>query len=100
MSKFKYLIATLGGFQFGYAIGIMAGAILFIAAQFALTPSQEGLAVSAFVIGAFLGTAIAGPLANGIGRKRTQQCLALVFILGTLLVMTSSALPQLVLARI
>lgn len=100
MSKFKYLIATLGGFQFGYAIGIMAGAILFIAAQFSLTPSQEGLAVSAFVIGAFLGTGIAGPFANGIGRKRTQQCLALVFILGTILVMTSSAFPQLMLARI
>ncbi len=100
MSKFKYLIATLGGFQFGYAIGIMAGAILFIAAQFAFTPSQEGLAVSAFLMGALPGTGITGPVANWIGRKRTQQYLALIFILGTILVITSTALPQLMLARI
>lgn len=100
MSKFKYLIATLGGFQFGYAIGIMAGAILFIAAQFALTPSQEGLAVSAVLMGTLPGTGIAGPLANRIGRKRTQQYLALAFILGTILVITSTALPQLMFARI
>jgi MFS family permease len=100
MNKFKYLIATLGGFQFGYAIGIMAGAILFIAAQFSLTPDQEGLAVSAFLMGAFPGTGIAGPLANWIGRKKTQQSLAIVFIIGTVLVMTSTALPQLMFARI
>lgn len=100
MSKLKYLIATLGGFQFGYAIGIMAGAILFIATQFSLTTSQEGLAVSAFVMGAFLGSGIAGPLANAMGRKRVQQCLALVFILGTILVITGAALPQLIAARI
>jgi len=100
MSRFKCFIPALSGFQFGYAIGIMAGAILFIASQFALTPSQEGLAVTAFVIGALLGTGIGGPLANVIGRKRAQQSLALLFILGTILVITSSAFPQLMLARI
>ncbi|HEX4839556.1 MAG TPA: MFS transporter [Rhabdochlamydiaceae bacterium] len=100
MNKFKYLIATLGGFQFGYAIGIMAGAVLFIASQFALTPEQQGLAVSAFLMGALPGTAVAGPLANRLGRKRTQQLMALVFIFGTLLVVTASALPQLMAGRI
>jgi major inositol transporter-like SP family MFS transporter len=64
MNQFKYFIATLGGFQFGYAIGIMSGAILFIIPQFLLTPSQEGLALSAFLMGAPPGSAIAGPLAN------------------------------------
>ncbi len=100
MNKFKYLIATLGGFQFGYAIGIMAGAILFIAAKFSFSPEQEGLAVSSFLMGALPGTGIAGPLCNWIGRKKTQQLMALVFIIGTLLVITSTALPQLMVARI
>jgi MFS family permease len=100
MNKFKYLIATLGGFQFGYAIAIMAGAILFIGAQFSLTAEQQGLAVSAFLMGALPGTAITGPLANWLGRKKIQQFMALVFILGTVLVVTSTALPQLIIARI
>lgn len=100
MNKLKYLIASLGGFQFGYAIGIMSGAILFITSQFGLTPSQEGLAVSAFLMGALPGTVIAGPLANRIGRKKTQQLMALLFLLGTFLAISSSALFQLVAARI
>lgn len=100
MNQFKYFVATLGGFQFGYAIGIMSGAILFIAAQFLLTPSQEALALSAFLIGAPLGSAITGPLANWLGRKKTQQLMALLFLIGTLLAVTSTALPGLMIARI
>jgi MFS family permease len=100
MNKFKYFIATLGGFQFGYAIGIMAGAILFIAAQFSLTPDQEGLAVSSFLMGALPGAGIAGPLSNRLGRKKTQQWMSILFLIGTALVITSTALPQLMIARI
>ena len=100
MNQFKYFIATLGGFQFGYAIGIMSGAILFIIPQFLLTPSQEGLALSAFLMGAPPGSAIAGPLANWLGRKKTQQLMALLFFIGTLLAMTSTSLPGLMVARI
>jgi SP family arabinose:H+ symporter-like MFS transporter len=100
MNKFKYLIATLGGFQFGYAIGIMSGAILFIATQFLFSPEQQGMAVSAFLMGAVPGTVISGPLANWFGRKKTQQLMAFLFLIGTLLVITSTALPQLMVARI
>lgn len=100
MNSFKYFIATLGGFQFGYAIGIMSGAILFMATQFSFSPEQQGLAVSAFLMGALPGTGIAGPLANRLGRKKTQQIMALLFLVGTFLVITSTALPQLMAARI
>jgi MFS family permease len=51
-------------------------------------------------MGALPGTGIAGPLANWIGRKKTQQLMALVFIIGTLLVITSTALPLLMVGRI
>jgi MFS family permease len=100
MNRLKYLIATLGGFQFGYAIGVMAGAILFIAKQFSLSPEQEGLAVSIFLIGALLGTAVSGSIANGIGRKYTQQAMAVLFIVGTLTVISAHALPALIIGRI
>ncbi len=100
MNSFKYFIATLGGFQFGYAIGIMAGAILFIAAQFSLSPEQQGIAVSVFLIGAFLGSVISGSLANRIGRKRSQQLLALFFLVGTIVVVTAASLPPIAIGRI
>ncbi len=89
MSKFQYFIATLGGFQFGYAIGIMAGAILFIATQFAFTPEQQGLAMSAFLMGALPGAGVTGPITNWLGRKKTQQLMSILFLIGTFLVVTS-----------
>lgn len=100
MNKFQYFIATLGGFQFGYAIGIMAGAILFIATQFAFTPEQQGLAMSAFLMGALPGAGVTGPIANWLGRKKTQQLMSILFLIGTFLVVTSLALPQMMIGRI
>ncbi|MBS0647835.1 MAG: MFS transporter [Verrucomicrobia bacterium] len=100
MNKFQYFIATLGGFQFGYAIGIMAGAILFIATQFSLTPEQQGLAMSAFLMGTLPGAGLTGPIANGLGRKKTQQLMSILFLIGTFLVITSGALPQMMIGRI
>lgn len=97
---FRILIATLGGFQFGYAIGVMAGAILFIAAQFGLTPEQQGWAVSAFLVGTFPGAMLAGPLANRFGRKTMQQVVALLFFLGTATLMTAASLEQIFVGRI
>ncbi len=100
MDRLKYLISTLGGFQFGYAIGVMAGAILFIATQFALTPEQQGWVVSAFLIGTFPGATLAGALANYLGRKRAQQLVALLFFIGTLLLITASSIPMIFSGRI
>jgi len=100
MNRFKYFIATLGGFQFGYAVGIMAGAILFITTQFGLTPSEQGLAMSAFLMGTLPGAGVTGPIANRIGRKKTQQLMALLFLIGTFVVIASLALPQLMIGRI
>lgn len=100
MSNFKYFIATLGGFQFGYAIGVMAGAILFIAAQLSLTPQQEGIAVSVFLIGAIFSSALAGFLANRIGRKKAQQLLSILFLVGTAIIVMASSLPHIIIGRI
>lgn len=100
MDRLKRFIATLGGFQFGYAIGVMSGAILFITTQFALTPAQQGWVVSAFLVGTLPGAFVAGSLANWIGRKRGQQIVALFFLLGTLLLITATSIPQIFAGRL
>lgn len=100
MNRLKYLIATLGGFQFGYTVGIMSGAILFLTTQFNLSPDQQGGLVSAFLFGSLPGSIIAGPLVNWLGRKKLQQAAALVFLLGTLMLVYASSVTEIFTGRV
>jgi MFS transporter, SP family, galactose:H+ symporter len=96
----KYFIASLGGFQFGYSIGIMAGAILFLAPDFGLSAQMEGIVVSSFLMGALPGAGLAGPISNHIGRRRAQQLIALLFLLGSVMIFAASSIPVIVIGRI
>jgi MFS family permease len=100
LSVIKRLITILGGFQFGYAIGVMAGAILFLTTQFALSPAEQGWVVSAFLVGTFPGATLAGPLANRIGRKGGQIVVALLFFIGTLFLIISPSVPLIFIGRL
>lgn len=100
MTFWKYFIAVLGGFRFGYAVAIMAGALLFIAPQFDLGPAEQGFIVSAILIGALVGSASGSFLAETLGRKRAQQVIALLFLIGTTLICSASSLEMIVLGRI
>ena len=51
---FVYLasaISALGGMLFGYDIGVISGAILFIKTDFSLSPSLEEIVVSSVLLG-------------------------------------------------
>ena len=78
------LIVSLCGFQFGYNTTVISGAILFVSKGFALTSVQESNAVSILLIGALVGAAFAGVLANYLGRRRGMQAAALMLMLGSL----------------
>ncbi len=100
MNYWKVLIAVLGGFQFGYTIAIMAGALLFLVPEFALSPFSQGFVVSSVLIGALAGTALGGVIADVCGRKKAQQWIALLFLAGAIIAMKASSLEFLVLGRI
>ncbi len=100
MTFWKYFIAVLGGFRFGYAVAIMAGALLFIAPQFDLGPAEQGFVVSAILIGALVGSASGSLLAESLGRKRAQQLIALLFLIGSMLIISASSLEMIVIGRI
>ena len=51
------LVASVGGFLFGFDLVIIAGALPFLETDFQLTPALKGFAVSSAILGA-----IAGPL--------------------------------------
>jgi MFS family permease len=77
-------IAALGGLYFGDDLAVIAGAILFITQQFALSPLFEEVVASTAMVGAIFGTLLGGPLADRFGRGRIQILTAVVALVGAL----------------
>ena len=86
-------IAALGGLLFGYDTGVISGAELYLTRAFQLNATSEELAVSAVLIGAILGAAGAGRLANALGRRLLLIVLAVVFGVGAVLTSLAPSLP-------
>ncbi len=85
--RFVYIaagIAALGGFLLGYDQTVIAGAILFIKKQFGLSSTIEEVLVSAVVLGALLGAAAGGTLADRYGRRTVLMLIAVIFALGAI----------------
>ncbi len=85
--RFVYLataVSALGGMLFGYDIGVISGAILFITKDFSLSPGMEEIVVSAVLLGSLVGAAGGGILADRLGRRRLLIIAALVFGLGAI----------------
>jgi len=81
---FISLIATIGGLLFGYDTGVVNGALLYMGRDLRLTPADEGLITAALLLGAALGSLLAGRLADRIGRRRTMWLLAGTFVAGAI----------------
>jgi len=57
-------ISALGGMLFGYDIGVISGAILFIKSDFSLSPGLEEIIVSSVLLGSLVG-AVGGSIVCG-----------------------------------
>jgi sugar porter (SP) family MFS transporter len=75
-------ISALGGMLFGYDIGVISGAILFIKKQFSLSASMEEIVISSVLLGSLVGAAAGGVLADRLGRRRLSIATAIIFCLG------------------
>src|SRR5271154_5786541 len=83
--RFVYLaaaISALGGMLFGYDIGVISGAILFIQKDFSLSPGMEEIVVSSVLLGSLAGAEGGGILADLLGRLKLLIVTALIFGLG------------------
>ena len=94
------IIATQGGFLFGYDTGVISGALPFIRQDLGLSAATQGLVVSSLLMGAAFGATFGGRLSDRLGRKVTIRLAALVFIAGTLGSALAPAAPFLVSARV
>jgi MFS transporter, SP family, galactose:H+ symporter len=101
--RFVYLataISALGGMLFGYDIGVISGAILFIRKDFSLSGGMEEIVVSSVLLGSLIGAGIGGVLADRLGRRRLLIITAAVFGLGAIGAALAPGTALLVVARI
>jgi SP family galactose:H+ symporter-like MFS transporter len=83
--RFVYVVAAvsaMAGLLFGYDTGVISGALLFIKQQFALSATMQEIVTSAVLVGAVVGAAAGGTLADRFGRRRIIIAAAIVFALG------------------
>jgi len=102
-NTFMYIvaaIAAIGGVLFGFDTGVISGALLLIKKQWALSTASQEFAVSAVLIGAMIGAALSGRLADSWGRRRVIIITAGIFALGTLGAAASASVNWLIASRI
>ncbi|HVA85460.1 MAG TPA: sugar porter family MFS transporter [Candidatus Saccharimonadales bacterium] len=93
-------ISALGGMLFGYDIGVISGAILFIRSDFSLSPGLEEIVISSVLLGSLLGAVIGGLLADRLGRRRLLIVTAVVFAMGAIGAAVAPGTVWLVTARV
>jgi sugar porter (SP) family MFS transporter len=101
--QFVYLttaISALGGMLFGYDIGVISGAILFIKKDFSLSAGMEEIVVSSVLLGSLVGAAVGGILADRFGRRKLLMVTAFVFGLGAMAAALAPDTAWLIAARI
>lgn len=88
------VIACFGGLLFGYDTGVANGAEGPMGQELGLSLLQIGVVISSLVFAASFGALIGGRVSDSIGRRTSIIIMAVLFFLGTLLVVTSLPGPE------
>ena len=94
------IVASLGGLLSGYDTGVISGALLFINETWILPDTLQGFLVSSVLIGAVIGAATNGVLADIFGRKKIIMATAVIFILGSVMCAFAPNVHVLIISRI
>lgn len=94
------LVASLGGFLFGFDMAVVSGILPLLNKQFSLSDIQEGWFVSSALVGCIIGVAISGELSDKFGRKKPLILAALLFLLSALGCSLLPTLPGIIAARV
>ena len=94
------LVASTGGFLFGFDTAVIAGTFEFVETQFALSKLTLGWFGSSAIVGCILGAIVAGWLADRFGRKPILICGAIFFLISALFSAICPTFNILIAARI
>ncbi|HEX7324548.1 MAG TPA: sugar porter family MFS transporter [Rhodanobacteraceae bacterium] len=82
--------AGLGGFLYGFDIGVIAGALDFMQRDYRFDDLDKGLVVAAVLYGGAVATFFSGSMADRWGRRFSVNVSAVVYIVGTAIVVAAS----------
>ncbi|EOV8971415.1 sugar porter family MFS transporter [Cronobacter turicensis] len=92
-------LAALAGLLFGLDMGVIAGALPFLARTFDLSSHQQEIVVSVMMFGAALGALCSGPMSSSLGRRRSLLLGATLFVVGSLGCAAAGNMQMLAIAR-
>jgi sugar porter (SP) family MFS transporter len=78
------LIASIGGFLFGYDLVVIAGALPYLEEHFNLSATMKGFAVSSAILGAISGPLLGLWFSEKIGRRKTMMTAAILFMISAI----------------
>ena len=100
MTYFVCFLAALAGLLFGLDIGVIAGALPFIADEFNVTAHQQEWIVSSMMFGAAVGAVGSGWMSSSLGRKKSLMIGAVLFVIGSLWSAMAPNPEMLIVARV
>ncbi|MXP67724.1 sugar porter family MFS transporter [Pantoea sp. Aalb] len=100
MTLFICFLAALAGLLFGLDIGVIAGALPFIAKDFNITIHQQELIVGSMMFGAAIGAVSSGWISSHLGRKKSLMIGAILFVMGSIWSSITPNSEMLIIARL
>ncbi|QUW20183.1 sugar porter family MFS transporter [Agrococcus sp. Marseille-Q4369] len=94
------IVACFGGLLFGYDTGVINGALQPMSAELGLEALTEGIVTSSLVFAAALGALLGGRVSDGVGRRSMLIALAVLFFVGTFVVVLAPGFPAVVVGRV
>lgn len=94
------ICAGLGGVLYGYDIGVISGALVFIKQSILLTRQETEIIVGSVLIGGLLGTVFTGSLADRFGRRTMILVACIIFAIGLFFILISTSFLTLLFARL
>lgn len=94
------IVACFGGLLFGYDTGVINGALRPMSAELGLEALTEGIVTSSLVFAAAVGALFGGRLSDAFGRRTMLVALAVLFFVGTLVLVLAPGFAVLVVGRV
>jgi sugar porter (SP) family MFS transporter len=92
-------IAGLGGILYGFDMGVIAAALIYVRDSFHLSTLMQEVLVIAVLVGVMIGALVGGSIADRVGRRKTLIWGAILFIFGSILAPLSPNVYVLFIAR-
>lgn len=93
------VVASLGGLLSGFDTGVISGALLFINDTWPLSSLAKGWVVSSALVGAVIGAAANGIMADIYGRKKVIIATAVIFAVGSIICGFAASVAWLIAGR-